>query len=556
MLEKKVKTVVIEASDSALTTGYPHGEDVFRGLILHEIGHHLYDAGARGFKTMDGISRSEGVGEIFDFLIDERLERKLRSRRPEWGAYFDRLASYVFAEDEKLLPLEVYAALIQKDSRSILEGIKSGKLPGRMVCSKKSKEVAHVSLSGKDYLSIPGFLPPSMLFLSCLRCGFDPGMCPDPKVRAAVRLVPRNLKSLPHSEVLKVARKIGDLIGGSHRHKNDLDDLKERLSHLGETVSNLRKLLEKLCTLAKIPDSTITENTEGERVDCRSPYLHGINSEFPPGAYPKYLEGILHRGVSKQINMEPGFEFGFLTKMEAVPFNPQKHLELVVPILRHIRVLRAYFGQLSAREVEEYGSRRGRRFDMAQVKKAALAMTPNLLVHSRDEINPNAYIGILIDRSGSMEGEGIELARKFGALIAESGKGLRGLQGHVSAFDDDTFYMLGDFQRNAIASLEAGGGNNDSGALMKAAELALQSRKRNKLLVMISDGSPAQCTFESLKNLVRRLTLEKGIICAQVAVEEMEEIAFPHFVDLSLYPTDEAVARFGRLLIKLTTLWR
>ena len=84
-VEKRLKTVVIEVSDSDLTSGHPHGEDVFRGLILHEIGHHLYDAGMRGFKTMDGIARSEGVGEIFDFLIDERLERKLRSRRPEWG---------------------------------------------------------------------------------------------------------------------------------------------------------------------------------------------------------------------------------------------------------------------------------------------------------------------------------------------------------------------------------------------------------------------------------------------------------------------------------------
>ena len=413
-----------------------------------------------------------------------------------------------------------------------------------------------MSLSGKDHLSIPGLLPPLMLFLSCLRCGFDPDMCPEPYVSAAVRLVPQNLKSIPHSEVLKVARKIGELIGRSHGHKNELDDLKERLSHLGETVSGLRKLLEKLCVLAKMPDSSIAENSEWERGDCRLPYLPGVNSEFSPGAYPKNVEGVLSCGISNKLNANPGFEFDLLTKTETFPFDPQKHLELVVPIRRHIRVLRAYLGQLSAWEVEEYGSRRGRRFDMAQVKKAALAMTPNLLVHSRDEINPNAYIGILIDRSGSMEGDGIELARKFGALIAESGKGLRGLQGHVTAFDDDIFYMLGDFQRNAIASLEVGGGNNDSGALMKAAELALQSRKRNKLLIMISDGSPAQCTFESLKNLTRRLTLEKGIICAQVAVEEMKEIAFPHFVDLSLYTTDEAVARFGRLLMSLTTLWR
>jgi len=73
---------------------------------------------------------------------------------------------------------------------------------------------------------------------------------------------------------------------------------------------------------------------------------------------------------------------------------------------------------------------------------------------------------------------------------------------------------------------------------------------------MISDGSPAECTFESLKNLVQKLTREYGIVCAQVAVEEMDEIAFPHYVDLSKYTMDEAVVRFGNMLIRLTASWR
>jgi nitric oxide reductase activation protein len=126
----------------------------------------------------------------------------------------------------------------------------------------------------------------------------------------------------------------------------------------------------------------------------------------------------------------------------------------------------------------------------------------------------------------------------------------------VIAFDGDTWYRLGDFQRTAIASLTADGGNNDAGALARAAELALRSRKRNKLLLMISDAVPADCTFASLKNLVTRLTRDHGILCAQVAVAEIEDIAFPHYVDLSQYSFDEAVTRFGKLLMKLTVPWR
>jgi nitric oxide reductase activation protein len=126
----------------------------------------------------------------------------------------------------------------------------------------------------------------------------------------------------------------------------------------------------------------------------------------------------------------------------------------------------------------------------------------------------------------------------------------------VNAFDDDTFYQLGDFRHCAVAALESDGGNNDAGALHKAAKLALRSGKKHRLIVMISDGSPTECTVEALKALVHKLTRQYGIVCAQVAVETMEAIAFPHFVDLSQYPLDEAVSRFGRLLMRLTADWR
>ena len=82
---RKGAAVVIDISDAPVTTLNPHGEQIMMGLALHEIGHHLNDVGARGHRTMRGIARSEGLREIYDILIDERLERIMRSRRPEWG---------------------------------------------------------------------------------------------------------------------------------------------------------------------------------------------------------------------------------------------------------------------------------------------------------------------------------------------------------------------------------------------------------------------------------------------------------------------------------------
>ena len=179
------------------------------------------------------------------------------------------------------------------------------------------------------------------------------------------------------------------------------------------------------------------------------------------------------------------------------------------------------------RTVEEHASRRGRRLDLAQAKRAVFAPTANLLVDTREGEAANAYVGLLIDSSGSMDGEKIEIAKAFGVLVAEAVRGLPGLAGHVSAFDDDTFYPLGDFNRCAVASLESGGGNNDAGGLAKAADLALKSGKRNKLLLMVSDGSPTMCTVESLRKLVAKLTREHGIACVQIAVESIDHEAFP-----------------------------
>jgi hypothetical protein len=81
----KHQAVEIVISPAPVVNGHPHGVDIMRGLVLHEIGHHLADFGARGHKTTRGIARSEGIGDIYDILCDERLERRLRSRRPRWG---------------------------------------------------------------------------------------------------------------------------------------------------------------------------------------------------------------------------------------------------------------------------------------------------------------------------------------------------------------------------------------------------------------------------------------------------------------------------------------
>ena len=545
--------IVVHVSDEPVTSGHRHGTEIMRGIVLHELGHHLYDIGITGYKATRGIARASGIGEIYDILLDERLERGLRSRRAEWGPCFDRLASYAFAQSVSEVPLDRYAALAGMSEEALVERIERGDMPGRPLPPKESGGPTLVALGAHDTLRIPGLVPLLSGFLFCLRCGFRPEAHPDRRVRLAIDEVPSNLKELNHAEILEVTRRVAAHIGSSNKHRRDMARLQKKMRRFRQVLRGLDRAMRRMRATGALPEGFgAGEPGEGDEGGTRGDIMAR-----------KYLERTGHlkrphelRRGGGRINRDPGTEFGLLSKEKTFPYDAEAHRKLVTPIRENIRRLRPYLERLGTRMVEEHASRRGRRIDIACARKSAVLPTPNMLIHAREEILPNAYIGVLIDRSGSMVGPKMETARAFGALVAESARGIRGLDGHVNAFDDTTFFPLGPFERNSIASLEAGAGNNDAGGLWRAAELALRSGRKNKLLIMISDGQPTECTFESLQNLVVTLTRRHGILCAQVAVDKLDAVAFPHFVDLSKYPMNEAVARFGKLLVRLTSAWR
>jgi len=552
--DKKAAVVEMEISDTPITSGHRHGADIVRGLILHEIGHHLYDIPERGHKTMRGIAHSRGVGEIYDILRDERLERKLRSRNRQWGHYLDRLASYAFAQGEQSVSLERYAELIEAEPEKAAAAIRRGELPGRLLPASSLDGRCSVALDIHGVFQVPGLVPPLMMFLTGLRCRFDVSLCRDPRVVAAIAVVPGNLKDLPHREVLKVAQIIGDLIGTQKQHQADLKRLQQRQRSLGTAAKMLEQALSRLGTTGQVPDWMVDLLTGPDASTVRQEHT------VPAVPHLRLDRRSFHKRAAgtgqRFFNNDSGRDFDSLDQEVTLPLDADLHRQLVASIHKHVRRLRSYFQQLGTRSQDEYAMRSGRRLDLARARRGALLRQPNLLVGSREVIDPDLYLGILIDRSGSMRGQELNRAKAFGALVCESARLLPGIEGHVNAFDDDTFYNLGDFEHNSIAGLTAGGGNNDAGGMQRAAKLAFQSRKENRLLVMISDGMPTACSFESLQNLVSRLGKESGVICAQVAVSSLEQFAFPSYVDLSLCSFDESVARFGKLLVRLTARWR
>ncbi len=150
-----------------------------------------------------------------------------------------------------------------------------------------------------------------------------------------------------------------------------------------------------------------------------------------------------------------------------------------------------------------------------------------------------------------MAGAYIEKARLFGTLLAEAAHDNRGIDLRIFGFTDQVIYDAGTARRCAAHALEAGGGNNDAGALWHAAQHALASPRKMRLLVMISDGLPTECTVAALKGLVQRLTHRFHICCAQVAVRPLEEICFPHYILLQEDDLQASVAEFGTVILRL-----
>jgi len=157
----------------------------------------------------------------------------------------------------------------------------------------------------------------------------------------------------------------------------------------------------------------------------------------------------------------------------------------------------------------------------------------------------------VIDCSGSMTGDNIARAKRFGVLVAEAARGLPGVDARFFGFTDRVIYEAGDAQRCAVTSLSANGGNNDAAALDHVAQVAAKSQRRAKLLVMVSDGLPTECSVAALKGVVHQLSRRYAMCCAQVAVRELDERCFPHYVVLDDANLDLSVRRFGDLIGRL-----
>lgn len=493
----------------------PHGRHIVEGLVLHEVGHHKYHRGeeaARAWKTAE----KEGIFGLLNTLADEHLERNLRGVDPSYGDRLKRLGAHAFQHASKDVPV---GDLLESLGGRAFEVLTQTKLEVARDegCVRLSSGalLLHMERSGLAFTR----------FFRALRMGLG-DRHDDPLVREALALC-KGIKKRTMPELLDLARRLRQMFGWQTQlvenigpHETFEGDEAETTIH-GEGIT--REELER----------EIERVLDPERRD-----RDGKQGAGPPGR--------------TWINVNPDEHFEQLRTVVKVPRDPAAHARYAKKVAFAARRMRGYLEALGLTLEPERFRLRGRRFDAGRTLAVVTRGDPRMLIAREPRIRTDLFLGVLIDCSGSMQTrDNIEKARLFGAMLAEAAKGMRGVDLRVFGFDDHQIFDAGDAARCAAHGLEAGAGNNDAGALFYAAQQARASRRKAKLLVMISDGLPTSCSVTALRALVRRLGSRYGICCAQVAVQPLVEHCFPHYIELTESDPAPAVQRFGGVVADL-----
>jgi hypothetical protein len=480
------------------------GDDVFRGLIVHEIGHHLYHADELG-RGCWAEAQTEGIASLLNLVADEHLERNLRAESEVYGDHLKVLAAYAFQHASHDVWLEHLLNHLGREAALILARVRL--LPGRAF------GCLHVEL-GKLLAELAGHSSFAR-FIRSLRMGLG-ARGADEKVKTALALFEK--KQFRHSKMdwlLEIARELKRLFG----------DETKILDTFG-----LHEILEA---------------GEGDL----------MAEGFSPDELQRELDRKQGRRESKiekpRFNDSPEETFEPIDQLVPLVHNAAEHRLVADQGKRATRAMRAVFDELGVRLVTEHKRLSGRSVDRQGLGNAVLRRDARLLVRRQPVPATDLFVGVLVDCSGSMASEQrMDKARVFATSLAEAARGHRGVDVRIFGFTDEIIYEAGDAERCAAHALTAGGGNNDAAALWHAAVQARRSRRKKKLLVMVSDGMPTECSATALRSLALRLE-RSGMMTAQVAVRPIEEKMFKHYVEILGEDIDDAARRFARTISRL-----
>ncbi|UJR82599.1 vWA domain-containing protein [Sandaracinus amylolyticus] len=488
------------------------GRTIVEALVLHEIGHHVFHGSVEAIAIWEQADEM-GLVRLLNLVMDEHLERNLRAMEAEWGDRLKTLAAWAFRHSRNDVRLDLLLSILGAHAFEVLSATKLGIARDRTAITVESGAVLGALESrGHSFAR----------FVRALRMGLG-DRSGDPKVREALALFDRKFRHADVPRLWEIAQALHRIFG---------QEIDVALGFGGaESVSRPGELVD--C------DEGITDGEVQREVQRVLEAPRSAPGAPPPG-----------RDQPLVINVGASQEWAPITRVEVLPPDPGKHEQVASTVRRHADRMRRHLEELGLRWEPQRMRLQGRRLDVARLRALVTRGDPRVLIARELRHRTDLFLGVLIDCSGSMNGTSMERAHAFGVLLAEAARDLRGVDLRAFGFTDRCVYDAGDARRSAITSLRATDGNNDAAALDYVGQVAARSTRRAKLIVMISDGLPTECSVEALRTCVRR-TSRRGIACAQVAVRPLEEVCFPHYVVIEGGELDGAVARFGEVITKL-----
>ncbi len=499
-----------------LIRGDRNGAAVLKGLLIHELGHHVYNATEEGLAVWKRAADHD-LQRLHNLVCDEHLERNLRAMRPDYDRVLKRLAAWAFLHTRtEIHVLTLLERLGTSAERRIRAQLGVARKPG----------CVQVDM-GQLFRQLEAERSSFARFVRALRMGLG-NRHDDPLVEQGLALFGKGFRRLDNEGLWKVTLALSELFGDEVQLMNLVDLHETTTGGDGEAIAEGRG----------IGDDEVQERAD-ELIRIR---------ERPQGGGSGSGGG----GGRDVINVGEELDFQRIEHVQVLAHDPVEHAKLARDVARPANQLRSALVDLGLATRTVKPRTRGHRIDRGRLLRAAIQRDPRILV-SRVRVPANdLFVGVCVDCSGSMNGERMVRARKFATLLGEACRGLQSVDLRIFGFTDATLYDAGTASRCAAHALRAGGGNNDAAALHHVAGLARRSPRDAKLLVMISDGLPTECTSTSLVTLVKRLERE-GMACAQVAVASIREPCFDHYVEVLGSDAGDVVRRFGRIVQGLVT---
>ncbi len=509
-----LRTRDIHITAQPLLRDEPEGERVVEGLVLHELGHQLYHREREHLEVWERAGKKR-MQSLMNLVLDEHLERRLRAIDQEFGDRLKTLAAYAFQHGGRSMVVTDLVQALGVDAAPALIASELG-----VADEPDAIRVGSGPLLGALERQGHSFAR----FFRALRMGLG-DRHDDAKVREGLALFGRRFRHSSAEELWTIALELRRIFG----------DEVTLADHIGGHETGGAGELEGVTDAAGIDDGEVQR--EVDRI-------------LEP---PKKSQSSKNEGRGRlAINVGADESFEPITEVERLPIDRERHREVMREVALPSRRLRRAFEELGVRSIPQRRRLRGHRLDRTQLRALALRGDPRILVARERVLSRDLFLGMAIDCSGSMVGESMDKAHRFGVLLAEATRGLDGVDTRIFGFTDSMIFDCGDSEHCAVTTLEPGGGNNDAAGLAHVAEHAYRSRRAAKLLVMISDGLPTECSVDALRGLSRRLARD-GLMNAQIAVRPLEERCFDHYIEVLDEDYAAAAARFGKVLTKLAS---